>query len=94
VAELDPVGGTSRTGALVGSSAAPFLFNHQATRFACCCGGCGHVGNAAALSKRSVMSTAVSLSAPVMSARQTAIGVRFASLKTGKRFDPTIAMAA
>jgi hypothetical protein len=35
----------------------------------------GHVGNAPALSKRSVMSTAFSSSAPVVPSRHTLIGV-------------------
>src|SRR5512133_2434410 len=42
----------------------------------CCCCRCGHVGDARASSKRSIMSTALSASAPVMLLRQTVIGVR------------------
>ena len=62
---MDPVGGTTGAGFLVGSAAVPTSWFVQAIHLCCCCGGCGHVGNAPALSKRSVMSTAVSPSAPV-----------------------------
>jgi hypothetical protein len=46
---------------------------------------CGHVGNALALSERSVMSTAVSANPPLMPLRQTAIGVRLAAPDVGDR---------
>jgi hypothetical protein len=44
------------------------------------------VGNAAALSKRSVISTAPSPSKSVMASRQTVIGVRFANDRCGRRW--------
>ena len=46
----------------------------------CCCGcRCGHVGDAVASSKRSVMSTAFPPSAPVTPSRQTTKGAWFPS---------------
>ena len=53
--------------------------HHEYQAACCCCDGCGHVGNARALSKRSIMSTALSPSAPVTPSRQTAIGVRLSN---------------
>ena len=75
IIEPDPVAWTTEPLGLVGNSAAP----HSSDYAACggCCG-CGHVDNAPALSKRSVMSTTVS---PLSSkpSRQTVIGGRFPS---------------
>src|SRR5436853_3755606 len=59
------------------------LLNRQAT-ITCCCCGCGYVGDAAALSKRSGISTASPPSAPAP-LHQTVIGVRFASAWCGRR---------
>ena len=56
------VGGTTGVGFLIGSAAGLRSLVHHATRPVCCCCCCGHVGDAAALSKRSVMSTALSAS--------------------------------
>jgi hypothetical protein len=80
--ELDPPVRTTGAGSLIGSSAVPFAFR-QATRTACCCGGCGYVGNASALSKRSGISTAVSSAAVASLSLHTAIGVRFAGAWLG-----------
>ena len=77
--EVDPVVRTTGAGFSVGGEAAPSFENHRIRTSCDCCCGCGYVGNAAALSKRSVISTAISPNAPVTPSRQTAIGVRFAS---------------
>jgi fluoride exporter len=58
--------------------------DHHENQAACCCCGCGDVGNALALSKRSVISTALSPSAPVMPSRQTVIGVRLFNAWCGR----------
>ena len=64
-----------------GCSRGPFY--HAAKSVACfCCCGCGHVGNALALS---IMSTALGPIGPVMPARQTAIGGRSPSAWWGRR---------
>src|SRR5271169_3701347 len=77
--EVDPAVRTTGAGLSVGGEAAPSFENHRIRTSCDCCCGCGYVGNAAALSKRSVISTAIAPNAPVTPSRQTAIGVRFAS---------------
>ena len=74
--ELDPIGGTTRPAVLLGRWAGSAFLDHATQGVCCCCCRCGHVGDARASSKRSIMSTALSASAPVMPSRQTAIGVR------------------
>src|SRR3954469_8844420 len=69
--EVDPMRGTTAGGFVIGFGTVTDLSQNQATR-ACCC--CGSVGNASALSKRSVRSTALAPSAPPVPARQTTIG--------------------
>ena len=73
--EVGPGGRTTSVGLIVGLSAVSDLLTlpDQAAHGRCCCWGCGHVGNAPALSKRSVMSTAVFANIP---SRQTVIGER------------------
>src|SRR5512134_3902788 len=76
--EVDPIGGTTGPSFLIGNAAGSDLLDHAAQVVCCCCRG-GHVGDARASSKRSVMSTALSVSGPLVPSRQTAIGVRPAS---------------
>jgi hypothetical protein len=79
ILEVDPDGGTISAGLLVGFFTAPILLrlSHQAAlSCCCCCCGCGHVGNALALS---IMSTDLSPSGPLVPSRHTAMGVLFPS---------------
>src|SRR5215204_1028992 len=71
--EVDPVGGTTASGFVIGRGTVSDLSQNQATK-ACCCCDCGHVGKAAALSKQSVMSTALASRMPLVPARHTAMG--------------------
>jgi (R)-2-hydroxyglutarate dehydrogenase len=73
--EVDPIGGTRAGGSVIGIGAVSDLSQNQATRACCCSCGCGPVGNAPALSKRSVRSTALASRAPLVPARHTARGV-------------------
>ena len=68
------MGGITGTAVLIGGGGS--VFSLHATRGGCCG---GHVGDASASSKRSVMSTALPASGPVTPARHTAIGVRLPS---------------
>jgi catechol 2,3-dioxygenase-like lactoylglutathione lyase family enzyme len=58
---------------VIGRGTVSDLSKNQATK-ACRCCGCGHVGKVAALSKRSVMSTALASRMPLVPARHTAMG--------------------
>src|SRR4029079_17601835 len=71
--EVDPVGGTTASVFVIGRGTVSDLSQNQATK-ACCCCDCGHVGKAAALSKRSVMSTAPPSRRPLVPARHIAMG--------------------
>jgi len=71
--EVDPVGGTTASVFVIGRGTVSDLSQNQATKTCCCCD-CGHVGKAAALSKRSVMSTALASRRPLVPARHTAMG--------------------
>src|SRR5271170_305765 len=53
--EVDPAVRTTGAGFSVGGEAAPSFENHRIRTSCDCCCGCGYVGNAAALSKRSVI---------------------------------------
>ena len=71
--EVDPFDGTTGTDFLVGYGAVPISGYHAARAAVCCCfWGCGHVGNALALS---IMSTARAVIASMMPSHHTAIGV-------------------
>src|SRR5215212_3140915 len=72
-AEVDPMGGTTASGFVIGRETVSDLSQNQATK-ACRCCDCGHVGQAAALSTRSAMSTALSSRRPLVPARHTAMG--------------------
>src|SRR6266545_8279799 len=77
--EVDPFGGTTGPSFLIGKLAGSDLLDHATQGVCCCCCRGGHVGDAAASSKRSVMSTALPARAPLTPSRHTAIGVRPAS---------------
>src|SRR5512134_3624510 len=77
-AEVDPFGGTTGSSFLIGRLAGSVLVDHATQGVCCSCRG-GHVGDAAASSKRSVMSTALPARVPLTPSRHTAIGVRPAS---------------
>jgi hypothetical protein len=53
--------------------------DHYGDQAACCCCGCGHVGNARALSEHGAVSTALPPRVPVTPPRQTTIGVRLSN---------------
>ena len=72
--EVDPMRGTTAGGFVIGFGTVSDLFQNQATRACCCSFSCGPVGNAPALSKRSVRSTALAPRAPLVPARHTARG--------------------
>jgi len=67
--EVDPIRGTTAAASLIGNARLRLVAH--ATGIDCrCCGRCGHVGDAPASSKCSVMSTALTPSAPMTLSRQ------------------------